>query len=272
MVNLESKLFPQISDKKITLVIIITIAFLLIDTVISNVSDSVIPQTTSKWGVSFFVILSIVFIISQQLLLRFVWRKTKEIRSKSFLINGLLKVVIASQYTLLAILLIIIFQILFTSQYYTALLVWSTIISFLLTIILIGILARQFFLWYRLNRRDSFIILSYGLAFVIMSMTFSLALILDVYHFSSKQEIVKPTSGVTWPNYDNAGWLLLVFRYIYNYSDLVSFVFIWGATAFLLLPYRRRLGLVKFWIIISLPLIYYLRYIRRCNRIVPTTD
>ena len=91
-----------------------------------------------------------------------------------------------------------------------------------------------------------------------MSMTFSLALILDVYHFSSKQELVKPTSGVTWPNYDDAGWLLLLFRYIYNYSDLVSFVFIWGATAFLLLPYRRRLGLVKFWIIISLPLVYYL--------------
>ena len=76
--------------------------------------------------------------------------------------------------------------------------------------------------------------------------------------FIGKQEIVTPTSGVVWPNYDNAGWLLLTLRFIYNYSDLVSFVLIWGATALLLLHYRRRLGLVKFWIIITLPLIYYL--------------
>ena len=153
MVNLKTILFPSISDKQVKLVIVITIAFLLIDTLINNVSDFLIPQTTSKWGVSFFVVLSIVFAISQHLLLRFVWWKTKDIRSKSFLINSLLKVVIASQYALLAILIIIIYQILFTSQYNTALLIWSTVISFLLTIGLIGILSRQFFLWYRSDKK-----------------------------------------------------------------------------------------------------------------------
>src|SRR5690348_17143928 len=106
MVNLETILFPKISDKKITLVLIITIAFLLIDTMINNVSDFLVPQSTSKWGVIFFVMLAIVFAISQYLLLRFVWWKTKNIRSNSLLINGLLKVVFASQYTLLAILII----------------------------------------------------------------------------------------------------------------------------------------------------------------------
>jgi hypothetical protein len=231
---------------------------LLIDSLINNVSDFLVPQTSSKLGVSFFVVLSIVFAISQYLLLRFVWWKTKDIRSKCFLINSLLKIVIASQYTLLTILIIIIYQILFTSQYNTALLIWSTVISFLFTIGLIGILSRQFFLWYRSYKRNSFIILSYALAFVIMSLTYSLALILDVYHLSSKQQIVTPNSEVSFPNYDNAGWLLLVFHYIYNYSDLISFILIWAATALLLLNYRRTLGLVKFWIIITLPLIYYL--------------
>jgi len=258
MVNLETILFPKISDKQVTLVIVITIAFMLIDTMINGVSDFLIPQTTSKWGVLFFVIVSIVFAISQQLLLRFVWMKTKDIRSKSFLINSLLKVVIAFQYSLLAILIILIYQILFTSQFSTALLIWSTVISFLLTSGLLGVLARQFLLWYRSYKRDSFIILCYTLAFVIISMTFSVAVILDVYHFSSKQDIVTPNSEVIFPNYDNAGWLLLVFHYIYNYSDLVSFILIWAATALLLLNYRRRLGLVKFWVIITLPLIYYL--------------
>ena len=258
MVDLKTIFFPVISNKKVTLIIVITISLLLIDTIINNVPDYLNPQTTSIWGISFFVILSSVIAISQHLILRFVWSKTKDIRSKSFLFNSLLKIVITSQYALLAILIIVICQILFTSQYSTALLISSTVISNLLTISLLGVLARQFFQWYRYHKKDSFIILSYALAFVIMSMTFAIAMFLDVNTFSSKQEIVTPTSEVSFANYDNAAWPLLVIRYSYDYLDLVSFVLIWAATALLLLHYRRRLGLVKFWIIITLPLIYYL--------------
>ena len=177
MVNLKTILFPSISNRQATLVIIITIAFLIPDTMIGTVSDFLVPQITSVWGISLFIVISIVFIISQYLLLRFVWLKTKDIRSKSFLFNGLLKIVIAFQYTLLAILIVIIYQILFMSQYYTAFLIWSTVISFLLTISLLGILARQLFLWYRYYKKGSIVILSYALAFVIMSMTFSIALL-----------------------------------------------------------------------------------------------
>ena len=166
------------------------------------VSDFLVPQTTSVWGISFFIVYQSYLLLSQYLLLRFVWLKTKDIRSKSFLFNGLLKIIIASQYTLLAILIVIIYQILFMSQYYTAFLIWSTVISFLLTIMLLGILARKFFFWYRYYKRDSIIILSYALAFVIMSMTFSLALILDLYSFSNKQGIVTPISEVAFPNFD----------------------------------------------------------------------
>ena len=155
MVNLKTILFPSISNRQATLVVIITVAFLIPDTMIDSVSDFLVPQTTSVWGISFFVMLSVVFTISQYLLLRFVWLKTKDIRSKSFIFNGLQKIVIASQCTLLAILIVIIYQILFMSQYYTALLVWTTIISFLLAIVLLGTLARKFFFWYRYYKRDS---------------------------------------------------------------------------------------------------------------------
>jgi hypothetical protein len=258
MVNLKTILFPSISNRQATLVVIITIAFLIPDTMIGTVSDFLVPQTTSVWGISLFIVISAVFAFSQYLLLRFVWLKTKDIRSKSFLFNGMLKIVIASQCTLFAILIVIIYQILFISQYYTAMLVWATLISYLLTTVLLGILARKFFLWYRYYKRDSLIILSYALAFVIISMNISLVLVMDMYSFSSKQEIVNPNSEVIFTDFDNADWLILLFHYIYNYTELISFVLIWGATALLLLHYRKKLGLVKFWIMISLPLVYYL--------------
>jgi hypothetical protein len=258
MVSLKTILFPSISNRQATLVVIITVAFLIPDTMIGTVSDFLVPQTTSVWGISLFIVISVVFAFSQYLLLRYVWLKTKDIRSKSFLFNGLQKIVIASQCTFLAILIVIIYQILFMSQYYTALLVWATLISYLLTIVLLGTLTRKFFLWYRYYKRDSLVIISYALAFTIISMNASLSLVLDMYIFSSKQEIVNPNSEVVFLGFDNADWLIQLFDYIYNYTDLISFVLIWGATALLLLQYRKKLGVAKFWIMISLPLVYYL--------------
>lgn len=258
MVRLKTILFPSISNRQATLVVIIMVAFLIPDTMLSTVSDFLVPQTTSFWGISLFVVISVVFAFSQYLLLRFVWLKTKDIRSKSFLFNSMQKIVIASQCTLLAILIVIMYQILFMSQYYTALLVWATVISYLLTIVLLGTLARKFFLWYRYSKRDSLVIISYALAFVIMSTTVSLGLVIDMYSFSSKQGIVSPNSEVIFIDFDNANWIILLFHYIYNYAELISFVLIGGATALLLLHSRKKLGVVKFWIMISLPLIYYL--------------
>ena len=258
MVNLRAILFPSISNRQATLVIIITIAFLIPDTMIGTVSDFLVPQTTSVWGISLFIMISVVFAFSQYLLLRFVWLKTKDLRSKSFLFNGMQKIVIASQCTLLAILIVIIYQVLFMSQYYMGLLVMVTLICNLLTIVLLGILANKFFMWYRYYKRDSLVILSYALAFIIISMNVTLSLVLEMYIFSSKQGIVNPNSEVAFLDFDHADWLILLIDYIYNYTDLIPFVLIWGATALLLLHYRKKLGVVKFWIMISLPLIYYL--------------
>jgi hypothetical protein len=258
MINPRTILYPSISNRQATSVIVITIAFLIPDTMISTVSDFLVPQTTSVWGISVFILFSIVFAMSQYVLLRFVWLKTKDKRSKSFLFNGLLKIVITFQYTLLAILIVVICQILFMSQYYATFLIWSTGISFLLTVSILGILARQLFLWCRYYRKGSFVIICYAMAFVMMSMTFFLALVLDMYGFSSKQNVVTPNSEVAFTDYESANWLILVFHYVYHYIDLISFLLIWGANALLLLHYRRRLGFIKFWIIISLPLVYYL--------------
>ena len=117
MGGIKAIFLPSISDKQVKLVIIITVVFLISDTMIGTVSDFLVPQTISMWGIAFFIVLAIVFAISQHLLLIFTWLKTKDIRSKSFLFNGLIKIVIVSQYMLLVILMVIVYQILFMSQY-----------------------------------------------------------------------------------------------------------------------------------------------------------
>ena len=115
------------------------------------------------------------------------------------------------------------------SHYNTSLLIWSTVISLLMSILVLGFLARQLFLWYKSNKGNSFIILSYALAFAIMTVTFSAGLILDLYNYSGKPEIVTANSEVNFASYDDVNWLVHLVYYIYNYSDLVSFILIWGA-------------------------------------------
>jgi hypothetical protein len=41
-------------------------------------------------------------------------------------------------------------------------------------------------------------------------------------------------------------------------SSIISFALIWGATSMLLRHYSQRLGSVKYWILLSIPLIYFL--------------
>ncbi|MGH9987746.1 MAG: hypothetical protein ACRD8W_27715, partial [Nitrososphaeraceae archaeon] len=82
MANLKTILFPSVSNKQVAIVMIITIAFLIPDTMINIVPDFLVSQITSIWGISFFVVLSFIFAISQHLLLRFVWLKTQDIRSR----------------------------------------------------------------------------------------------------------------------------------------------------------------------------------------------
>jgi hypothetical protein len=49
-----------------------------------------------------------------------------------------------------------------------------------------------------------------------------------------------------------------ILNYAYVISSITSFFLTWGATTLLLRHYSRRLGRVKYWIIVSIPLAYFL--------------
>ena len=47
-------------------------------------------------------------------------------------------------------------------------------------------------------------------------------------------------------------------HYAYTTLSAISFILLWLGSAFLLQSYRKRLGTIKFWIIMSLPLLYFM--------------
>jgi hypothetical protein len=57
---------------------------------------------------------------------------------------------------------------------------------------------------------------------------------------------------------NSSSWYAGTLNYAYFISSIISFILTWGATALLLRHYSQRLGKVKYWIVLSIPLAYFL--------------
>ena len=106
-----------------------TIFFLSLDSVLGYVSDFLVEQNTSSFGISLFVCISTVFILGSLALYRFITNTTANIRANSIHLRILHIVSLATVLVLIVILLILLTEILLFSEYNLILLVVTTIIS-----------------------------------------------------------------------------------------------------------------------------------------------
>jgi hypothetical protein len=252
---MSTDLFLEKNDKNMLIVIAVVIFVLLSDTMINQVADFLAPQLVSNFGVALFVVFAIIFGVTQYVILRYTMRKIAFMYSRSKSTRIIHKMVSSIQYILLIVVLILVAQILVTSSYSTYILVALTLVSGLLSIALMAYFAKKFFSWY-LSSKYSLLVVLYGLAFAIIALTFSDALIVDIYNLSTKSTVVYPTSEVVFPSYDE-GTPIYLFRAVYDYVDLFSFIILWGATVLLLHEYIRKWKM-RHWILVCVPLIYYL--------------
>lgn len=243
---------------------------LVSDTMINQVSDFMVPQLISDFGVALFCVFGVTAGISQYFILDYVKRKISYQYSKSSSTRLLHRIVSIIQYSLLAIILFLITQILFTSSYPSSLLVALTIVSYGLSITLMAYFAKKFFSWY-LSNKQSVIVLLYSVSFALVAIASSIALTMDLSNFASKPTEIYPTSPVEFPSYSE-GTYAFVLSIAYPYVDLLSFVFVWGATVLLLHEYIRRWRL-RHWILVCIPLLYFLgTFVDNTGLYVPSSD
>jgi hypothetical protein len=164
------------------------------------------------------------------------------------------KAVLAIQLVLTAILVGVIVLMVFDSYYYTSLLTASTLISYVLAIALTGLLAHSFFKWYRSNK--NVVVLSYGLASAIVSANLILSSVFMTSILSSKPTEVMGHLTTIWPALD-ASTPLGMLNSAYVISGIVSFMSMWTSTALLLRYHSKKVGRIKYWTIISIPLVYF---------------
>jgi hypothetical protein len=201
----------------------------------------------------------LVFAVGQYVILAFVRREYKDKEDK---IGGLKhhdldwidKTVAITQYALIAILVSTILQMSFMSSYHILVLKATIFISYSLSFILLALLAKRFFSWFKLNH--NLVVLTYALAITMISINAAITIIYTNTQLdeSPPQDYIRPIRSVTG-SFTNAD---VIYGPAYVLTSVLSFILTWIATVLLLRHYSRKLGLAKYWIIVSIPLAYFL--------------
>jgi hypothetical protein len=247
-------------NKAISLALSIIIAFLLLDTLLIKIYPFTTTQAVLEPRLTIFVIIGAVYTIGQLLILKFIKEKSKEIQSKEqFRLNRTHTFVVITQIALTIILVAVILQMVTVSRYNNGMIIAITTLSYVLSIFLMATLAKRFFLWYRSNR--TMVVIFYAISSTLIAANaISTLILVDIILLQLPPE-GRPHSGVVAPTvslFFASTSLTSILNNAYVITTVASYISFWLSTALLLYHYSKRLGRTKFWISLSIPLLFFL--------------
>jgi hypothetical protein len=234
-----------------------TVFFLSLDSVIGYVSDFLVEQNTSIFGITLFICISAVFILGSLVLFRFITTTTTKIRANSIHLRILHIVSLATILVLITILLILLTEILVFSEYDLILLVVTTAISPTIAAGVMVVSSYMLISWYRFNK-SSYVVLIFALAFSINVYAFTYSMIKDMSGLMEKDQNITPHSEVVYSSdtFGPGSMEMLLFN-IYKYAATTSFLLLLVGSAIMLRHYSSKIGRAKFWTLVLLPSLYY---------------
>jgi hypothetical protein len=198
-----------------------------------------------------FSYISAAFTITQVFILSYIkQQKVQFIRTRQFQIIHTIVTVL--QWVLVIVVLRVVFQIWFESSFDIASVIVGITISYGLGLIMTGYLSYRFFVWLRSNYGMTILLYLLSSAVITTSAFFTLIFLDSV---SSMYTEVTPRilgTGLYLTAFQNMSLLLT------NILAVMSFVITWFATAVLLSYRSRKMGRIKYWVIVVLPLVYFL--------------
>jgi hypothetical protein len=238
---------------RIYITVYIVLAVIVMDTVLNRNSELRTVLKDSGLSVAFFVICGIIAIVGQFYIIQFVRQKSSQIRKKVAYLGISYRIVSIIQYLIIAIFAFVLVEIIIMWQYPSISLAIVTAAAYGLNIGLMIVFTQVFLTWYRSNR-NSIVVLLYGLSFAAVIIASAIYLTGSIYRFVEKPLIV---SADTVPlAKTEPGSLLYHMSRMYHYSGIFSFLMMWISTVLLLYHYSQKMGGAKYWILISLPLVY----------------
>ena len=243
-------------NKRLFMLMVVTIIVITIDSEIGYVADFIPEQISSRGGVFAFIVIAAIFAITQYFILDYVKQSNKETRERVSKLLTLHTGISVVQYILAAVIALVILQILLTQQYSTVSLYIVHAISYGLWIVILSLLAIAFFFWY-VSSNKNLIVLIFVLAmiaYVVNGIT-SVATYFDM--LTQQKRVVTSTDVAYFPEFsiESIGSQIGLASQI---ASAAAYVLTWIGTVKMLYPYIKKLGKIKFWIIMGVAMIYYL--------------
>jgi hypothetical protein len=156
-----------------------------------------------------------------------------------------------TQYLIITLLILTVLEIETLNQYHATLVLISILLSLSLSAALSAALAFRFLLWIK-HKKDILVIVYAAAAISIAMNSISLALFMSL-EMEGKPILIDPS--FFWTNTEVINYDI---HQLQSNFALASFVSLWIASTFLLARHRRKWRSPKFYVIIVIPLVYYL--------------
>jgi hypothetical protein len=164
------------------------------------------------------------------------------------------KAVVVIQLVIIALLIVVFSEVSFSSSYHTILIKSVITVSFLTASALMVLLSWRFMVWLRSNKNRLMLVYLLASLFISASAIAGVVYFLDQLFY--RPDIIFPRTFGDFLAHVERGNSSLV--YVYIISAAIAFVLLWIGTVFLLQGYRKKLGRWKYWILMSIPLLYFL--------------
>ncbi len=236
-----------------TIIILGIIITVIMDTSIPSVSVYTGGLSSSLSSIISFGIIALIYAVGQYLILQYVKSKIKS-NKKNGVVSKIHTFVYVAQFVLIGIIIIIICQMILYGSYHSLLLKGVVWINYIIASILFGFLGARLFLWNRL--KQNMVLISYSIAVIGLSVACFTTVLYVTHQLEGQRgiEYIYPIKSalVLVADADN------IFSMSYMITSIVSFIVVWIATALLLHHYSAKLGKTKYWVMVLIPLAYFL--------------
>jgi hypothetical protein len=234
------------------LVVTVTIT---VDAQIGYIADFIPKQLSSSGGIFVFILITMIFVVTQYFILDYVKQLNKETRQRVPHLSRLHTGISVAQYLLAGVIALVILQILFMEQYNIIPLYIVYAISYGLWIVTLALLVRAFLSWYRLSKNIMVLIFTLSMIAYVINGIMGLAEYSDM--LGQQKRVITSADVAYFPEFSFES-LKGQLSVINTLVSSVAYILTWIGTAKMLFPYIKKLGKVKFWIIMGVAIIYYL--------------
>jgi hypothetical protein len=247
----------KIGHKALFMLTVILIAALTIDTSIVKIAPYTGGLTSPIADVAIFVTLFLTVAAIQFIILRFVKNINQQNKLRERLrlgqIHQSMSVIL---YILTGTLITISLQMVSTSNYSLILVESTVLVSYVSGLCVLGILSVKLFFWFKYNVGGLTFVYLLAISTIFINGTFAVLYVItqlnDVYQ--TRSAVIQPLMSFVG-NYNTSYDAL---NNWYETSYPICFGVTWIATVLMLLNYSRKLGRARFWVLTTIPVVFFM--------------